>query len=123
MKTLKKLLFFVYEQQKEYAMATESKDNMKEDSANLGSLLKKKNETLTREELLKKLKYTEELLNAKDRTIRGQNFTIQTLTAQNLAMRDLLEQIKNFTPGFFNGGKWTKIKDSIISMLDRVRGR
>lgn len=112
-----------YEQQKGYAMATESNNNTKEDSASLGSLLKKKNEALTRDELLKKLKYTEDLLNAKERTIRGQNFTIQTITAQNLAMRDLLEQIKNFTPGFFNGGKWAKIKDSIISMLDKVRGR
>ena len=98
-------------------------DEKKETPSKVESLLKKKNEILTREELLKKLKYTEELLNAKDRTIRGQNFTIQTLTAQNLAMRDLLEQIKNFTPGFFNGGKWTKIQKAVISLLDRVRGR
>ena len=98
-------------------------DEKKETPSKVESLLKRKNETLTRDELLKKLKFMESIVEAKERTIRGQNFTIQTITAQNLAMRDLLEQIKNFTPGFFNGGKWAKIKDSIISVLDKVRGR
>ena len=92
-------------------------------ASNQESLLNKKNEDLSRDELIKKIELMDTIISSKAQTIRGQNFTIQTITAQNLAMRDLLEQVKNFTPGLFSGGKWKELKTKIFETLDRIRGR
>ncbi len=83
----------------------------------------KKDETLSREELLKKLKMLEDIMSTQENKIRGQNFTIQLLTSQNLMLRDLLDEIKMFEPGLFSGGKWTKLKTKILDTLDKVRGK
>lgn len=87
------------------------------------SLLDMKNEELSREELIKKLEIVESMLRAKDRTIQGQNVAVQTLTANNLMMRDLLEQFANYKPGLFNGGKLTRLQEIVREKLDEMRGR
>lgn len=86
-------------------------------------LIDMKNEDLSREELIQKLAIIEGMLRSKDRTIQGQNATIQTLTANNLMMRDLLEQVKAYEPNLFNRGKFERLKERIIEKLDELRGR
>ena len=73
-------------------------------------------ESLTREDLIKKLKQLESLLTNKDRMIQGQNNTIQTLTAQNFMFRDLLNKVLDLKPGFFGFAK-----GEFIELQERIR--
>ena len=86
-------------------------------------LIDMKNEDLSREELIQKLAIIEGMLRSKDRTIQGQNVAIQTLTANNLMMLDLLEQVKAYEPNLFNRSKFERLKERIIEKLDEMRGR
>ena len=75
-----------------------------------------KTESLTREDLIKKLKQLESILTNKDRMIQGQNNTIQTLTAQNFMFRDLLNKVLDLKPGFFGFAK-----GEVIELQERIR--
>lgn len=73
-----------------------------------------KNESLSREDLINKVKQLEALLIGKDRTIQGQNNTIQALTAQKFMFLNLLNKVLDLKPGFFN-------KDDLIELQERIR--
>lgn len=73
-----------------------------------------KNESLSREDLINKVKQLEALLIGKDRTIQGQNNTIQALTAQKFMFLNLLHKVLDLKPGFFN-------KDDLIELQERIR--
>ena len=73
-----------------------------------------KNESLSREDLINKVKQLETLLIGKDRTIQGQNDTIQALTAQKFMFLDLLNKVLDLKPGFFN-------KNDLIELQERIR--
>lgn len=73
-----------------------------------------KNESLSREDLINKVKQLETLLIGKDRTIQGQNNTIQALTAQKFMFLDLLNKVLDLKPGFFN-------KNDLIELQERIR--
>ena len=73
-----------------------------------------KNESLSREDLINKVKQLEALLIGKDRTIQGQNNTIQALTSQKFMFLDLLNKVLDLKPGFFN-------KDDLIELQERIR--
>ncbi len=73
-------------------------------------------ESLTREDLIKKVKQLESLLIGKDRMIQGQNNTIQTLTVQNFMFRDLLKKVLDLKPGFFGFAK-----GEFIELQERIR--
>lgn len=82
-------------------------------------MVTKKNEDLTREELIKQLTLIESsILPGKDRIIQGQNNTIQTLTAQNLMFRDLLKKVLDLKIGFFNKDELTILQKHIQEKLN-----
>ena len=72
------------------------------------------------EELKLRCAILEQESRSKDRTIQGQNITIQTLSAQNFALRDLLKQVENFEHGLFSGDKWKRLKERITERLKEI---
>ena len=85
------------------------------------NLTNDKIENLSREELIKKLKYAESsIIPGKDRIIQGQNKTIQTLTAQNLLFRELLNKVLELKNGLFGGGKLVELQKIIRDKLNGV---
>lgn len=85
------------------------------------NLTNDKIENLSREELIKKLKYAESsIIPGKDRIIKGQNKTIQTLTAQNLLFRELLNKVLELKNGLFGGGKLVELQKIIRDKLNGI---
>ena len=85
------------------------------------NLTNDKIENLSREELIKKLKYAESsIIPGKDRIIQGQNKTIQTLTAQNLLFRELLNKVLELKNGLFGSGKLVELQKIIRDKLNGV---
>ena len=80
-----------------------------------------KDECLSREELIRKLNHVESVvIPGKDRIIQGQNKTIQTLTAQNLLFRELLNKVLELKNGLFGGGKLVELQKVIRDKLNGV---
>ena len=80
-----------------------------------------KNETLSREELIKKLQHVEcVVIPGKERIIQGQNRTIQTLTAQNLLFRELLKKVLELKTGLFGRDKFVELQKIIRDKLNSV---
>lgn len=80
-----------------------------------------KNETLSREDIIKKLNHIESVvIPSKDRIIQGQNKTIQTLTAQNLLFRELLNKVVGLKIGLLNKNELTKLQKIIRDKLNGI---
>ena len=57
------------------------------------------------------------------RMIQGQNYTIQTLTAQNFMFRDLLKKVLNLKSGLFCGTALAGLQSLISDKLKERLGK
>ncbi len=59
----------------------------------------------------------------KERAVKGQNSTLDSLIEQNVILRDLVEQFLNLKIGMFSLGKLTNFQSIARKTFDKLRGR